>query len=523
MSGLGVLLRGFLRRDRWTIVWFTLGITLLYWSQGYSVDGLYATQKAFDEAAAAMSANTGFIAMAGPARALNTTGGQVAWQSTAFGAILIGLMSMFLVGRHTRAEEESGREELLRAGVVGRRAPMTAALLVVVIASAVVGLGVTVSLLGYGLAGAGSVALGVGLFGCGLVFGAFALVAVQLTSSTRAAYGMTGAVIGLSYALRAIGDVSGGPWSWLTPIGWYQSMRSFADERWWPLLLLLGLAGVVALTAYAVFDRRDIGAGVLAARPGPDRASGSLGSGLGLAWRLQRPSLLGWLGGMSLAGLAYGSFGDDVTSIIGDSAAAKSMFGLGGEVLLDAFYASSAAMLAVMASGFTVSSALRPRAEEDQDRLEALVATALPRRRWLLGHVAITVLGTVCVLAGTGLGLALGYGLVTDDWERSGRLVFACVLLTPAVLVLGAVARLLHGWVPRMASLAWLGVLFCAVVMFFGALLDFPQWILDLSPFTHSGSYPAEPVDWVGVVTVLLVAGAISAAGVWGFARRDLD
>ena len=30
-------------------------------------------------------------------------------------------MSMFLVGRHTRAEEETGRDELLRAAAVGRR------------------------------------------------------------------------------------------------------------------------------------------------------------------------------------------------------------------------------------------------------------------------------------------------------------------------------------------------------------------------------------------------------------------
>ena len=58
--------------------------------------------------------------MAGPARALNTIGGQVTWQATAFGAIVAGLMSMFLVGRHTRAEEESGRDELVRAAAVGR-------------------------------------------------------------------------------------------------------------------------------------------------------------------------------------------------------------------------------------------------------------------------------------------------------------------------------------------------------------------------------------------------------------------
>ena len=126
MTGTGVLFRTFLRRDRWMLLWWVLGGTVLYWSQAVSVDGLYATQAEFDRAAASMEGNAAFIAMAGPARALNTIGGQVAWQATAFGAVVAGLMSMFIIGRHTRAEEESGRDELVRAAAVDRFAPMTA-------------------------------------------------------------------------------------------------------------------------------------------------------------------------------------------------------------------------------------------------------------------------------------------------------------------------------------------------------------------------------------------------------------
>ena len=126
MTGVGMLLRHFLRRDRWMLLAWSVGITLLYWSQAVSVKGMYATQEEFDKAAVAMEANTAFVAMTGPARALNTIGGQVTWQATAFGAITIGLMSMFLVVRHTRAEEESGRDEMLRAAAVGRGATTAA-------------------------------------------------------------------------------------------------------------------------------------------------------------------------------------------------------------------------------------------------------------------------------------------------------------------------------------------------------------------------------------------------------------
>ena len=77
MTGTGTLLRHFLRRDRWMLLWWSLGITVLYWSQAVSVKGLYATQAEFDAAAASMEGNAALVAMAGPARALNTVGGQV--------------------------------------------------------------------------------------------------------------------------------------------------------------------------------------------------------------------------------------------------------------------------------------------------------------------------------------------------------------------------------------------------------------------------------------------------------------
>ena len=86
-----------------------------------------------------MASNSAFVAMAGPARALNTIGGQVMWQASAFGAIVAGLMSMFLVGRHTRAEEESGRDELVRAAAVSRHASLTAALADALLANVVLG------------------------------------------------------------------------------------------------------------------------------------------------------------------------------------------------------------------------------------------------------------------------------------------------------------------------------------------------------------------------------------------------
>lgn len=523
MTGTGTLVRHFLRRDRWMLMWWSLGTMLLYWSQAASVKGLYATQAELDKAAASMESNAALISMAGPARALNTVGGQVTWQATAFGAIVVGLMSMFLVVRHTRAEEESGRDELLRASSVGRAAPTAAAVLVALIANLLAGALVAVSLVSVPLAVPDSVALGAGLAAVGAVFTGTALVAAQLTSGARAAYGLAGAVLAIAYVLRAIGDVGTPFLTWISPIGWYQGMHAFSGLRWWPMLPLVAAAVLALGVALWVFVRRDFGAGVLATRAGPATASPRLASAWGLSWRLQRGAVLGWTIGMALMGLSYGSMGADVGDLLGDSEVSREMFVRGDGGIVDGFYATAIVLLALMACGFAISSALRPRQDEAEGRVESLLATGLSRTRWLGAQVAVTVVGTVLVVVAGGAGLGVGYALATGDGGAVVDYTLAAVPYVVPVLVTGAVARLLHGLSPRVASLAWLVLGFAVVVLMFGQLLSLPDWLQALSPFDHLALVPAEDFRWWPVVGLGAVAAVLNAAGVAAFTRRDLE
>lgn len=531
MTGVGLLLRHDLRRDRWMILWWVLGGVLLYWSQAVSVPGLYATQEELARAAASMEDNAAFVAMLGPARALDTVGGQVFWQVSAFGAVVAGLMSMFLVGRHTRAEEESGRDELVRSAAVGRHAPLVAAYLAAVLANLLLGLVTALSLMtvrqesplaGMPLAVEDSLAVGLGVAACGWVFAGTALAAAQLTQSTRAMYGIAGAVLGVAYGLRAVGDVGSELLSWVSPIGWYQAMHPYSGLRWWPLLLMLAAAAVNVVAAAVLFSRRDVGSGILAARPGPATAGPGLRSGVGLAWRLQRGSVVGWAIGLTLMGLAYGSIGDSVEDMLGDSGAVKDAVAGGAADLVDGFYGTAIVLLALMSCGFAISSALRPRAEEDAHHLEALAATGISRATWLGGHVLVTVVGTVVVLACAGLGLGVGYALTTGDGGAVLRLGLPTLSYVAPVLVLSAIARLLYGLRPALLVAAWAPLAFATVVLMFGTAMRFPDWLVDVSPFSHLALTPAEDFRLLPVVVVLMVAAAISAGGQMAFSRRDI-
>lgn len=522
-AGAGILLRSYLRRDRWMLLGWIVANIAVYWSQAVGTRSIYPSQADLDRAASSMESNPAFIALAGPTRALDTIGGQVAWQSSATGAVLAALMSMFLVTRHTRAEEESGRDELVRSSVVGRDAAVLATVVLVVIADTVLAAGITVSLVGYDLAWAGCLALGLSAGLCGLVFGAVALVAAQIVTSARTANGIAGTAIGIAYVLRAIGDVGPGALTWLSPIGWSQGVRAFADERWWPLGLLAGCAVLLTVAALELLHRRDFGSGPWPARPGPAR--GALGSELGLVWRLQRSAVIGWCAGLFAGGLAYGSVGDGVEDLLGDSETSRDIFlaGGGGADLVDSFYGVAVVMLALIACGFTVTSVLRMRGEEVDGHAELLLATAVSRRRWSWAHLAVTVGGSVGGLLLGGLGLGVGYAIVTGDAGSVLRYVPAAAQQVLSVLVVGAVAWCGYGLRSRLGVLGWLAVAFCFVVLMFATVLQMPAWLQDVSPFHLLPLLPAESFDPAAAAGVAVAVVLFAIAGDRLLRRRDLE
>jgi ABC-2 type transport system permease protein len=271
LTGTVALTRFILRRDRIRILVWIVALVALAALTTVGIEGLFPTQAALDQTAAATAHNAAMIAFNGAPQGLNTVGGQVAFQFGAGGMVLVALMSIFMVGRLTRGEEEAGRLEVVRSLPVGIHANTLAAALTVAAMNLIVGVLTAAVLIAQGLPAAGSVTFGVSFILVGLVFGGVALLVAQVTESTRVVYGTAGAVLGAAYVLRAVGDIGDGTVSWFSPIGVAQKARPFADERWWPLLLLVAVTVLLVVAATALTVRRDLGAGLVAARPGPPR------------------------------------------------------------------------------------------------------------------------------------------------------------------------------------------------------------------------------------------------------------
>jgi ABC-2 type transport system permease protein len=523
LAGTLALTRFILRRDRIRILVWIVAIVALAALTAVGIEGVFPTQAALDQTAAATYGNAAAIAFNGAAQGLDTVGGQVAFQFGAGGMVLVGLMSIFMFGRLTRGEEEAGRLELVRSLPVGIHANTLAAGLTLGAMNLVVGVLTAGALIAQGLPAGGSVVLGASFTLVGLLFGSVALLVAQVTETTRVVYGLSGAVIAAAYVVRAVGDIGDRTISWLSPIGVAQKARPFADERWWPLLLLVAATVLLVATAAALAGRRDLGAGLVAPRPGPPAAAPSLGTPLGLAVRLQRGSLLGWGAGILVIGVAYGWIGPTVDTFIGgNKALAELLAGTGGGNLTDLYFASSFRLMALIATGFAIGSALRVRSEETSMRAELVLATPVSRWRFAASHLAVACVGSVILLAVAGLATGLTYGLAGGGMQSVPRLLAAGLVYAPALWVMVGLAVALDGLAPRWVGASWAILAACVVVGFLGAVLHLPGWLDDLSPFQRVPQLPAASLTPVPIVVISAIGAGLVLIGLTGLRRRDI-
>jgi ABC-2 type transport system permease protein len=530
LVGTGRLVRLILRRDRVLLPLWILIFAGLMASIVASFQGLFPTAAERQSYADASAADPGFTSLYGPLHG-SSLGELTVWRA-GFYPVLIALIALLTVVRHTRTEEDTGRRELLGATVVGRHAALAAALIVTLAANLVLAAVVAAGLAGQNLPVAGSLAAGLELAAAGWTFAAVGAVAAQLTSGAGAARGIAVATLGGTWLLRVVGDVSnlsgggGLGWlSWLSPIGWAHRLRPYAGEQWWVLALAAALTALLVTVAVALEARRDVGAGLLPDRPGPATAAPGLRSPLALAWRLHRGLLAAWLAGFAVVGVVLGGAASSVADMVADNSNLEDIFTrMGGQTrIVDAYLVSVLGILGLLAAGYAIQATLRLRAEETAGRAEPVLATAVGRLQWAASHLVFSVLGSALALVAAGCTVGLTYGLGTADAGRElSRVLEGALVQVPAVWVLAAVAVALVGLAPRFAAAAWGALGVCVLLGLVGAALQLDHWVMDLSPFTHLPKVPGAALTATPLVLLLAVAAVLGGAGLAGLRRRGI-
>ena len=525
LAGTGQLTGLALRRDRIMLAAWVYVLTAWVMGTAYSLKKLYPTAAAQQRFAATVEHNSLFVALYDPLFG-SSPGALTAWRISSPTALLAGLMSVFIVVRHTRADEEASRLELVGAALVGRQAALASALLVAFGAGLVFAALTTAGLIFLGLPAEGAAVLGLAIASAGWVFAAVTAIAAQVAETARVARGIAITVVGAAYLLRDIGSATpGASWlMWLSPVGWAVQVRPFDGERLWVVGLALGCTAIAVAVAYALSARRDLGAGLVPVRPGPGRAAGWLRDPFALAWRLQRGGLVGWIAGLAAIGAIIGILAPAVGSLVGTSSGLQNAITrLGGSsAITDAFLAAMVELFGLVSAAYAVAATLRLRAEETSQRAEPVLAAAVGRIRWAVSHLLLAVAGTAVILAAAGLSSGIADAARSGDAGQVPRLLGAAMAQLPAAWLLAGIAIALFGFMPRLDAAAWAALMVFLLFGQLGPVLRLPQWLMDISPFTHVPKLPGAAFTLTPLIWLTVVAGLLIAAGLAGLRQRDI-
>jgi ABC-2 type transport system permease protein len=516
-----IIRRNWLRMLIWTLVLAGLVLVVIE-----SQRSAFPTQA--DRDAYAAIANTPAVAaLTGLPYAAGTLGGILNIKLWMTNVVALSFAVIFLVTRNGRAEEENGRTELLRSGVLGQHAYSLANWLVFSVFSVVVGLASACAAISQGLPAEGALVMGASYTGVSLVFLGIAAVAGQLAQTSRGANSIASVVLGVAYLVRAAADVNAegdtpNPLSWASPIGWGQQLRSFGENLWWPLALCLGTAVLLCGIALWLEQRRDVGVGILPDRRGKRTAGAVVRSPIGLTVRLQRGSIIGWTIGIVVGSLFYGTVATAMADLLsGDSPIKDAFVGDAKDALVGllGFFAMANVLLI---SAFALQSADAVRSEESTGRTELQWSGAISRIGWALSRLVVPAVVSLLLLALSGWAIGASFGASVGDPDQGGRFALASLAYWPSVLLVIAFVQFWAAWLPRAAAAVTWAVYGIAVLLsMFGDLLGLPDWVIDNTPFTAVPRV-GDDFSWAPIAVITALALVLTGLGLWRLRTRDM-
>ena len=536
----GRLVRFMLGREKViSSVWIVI-LTLFSASLAPSLSGM------FDAAGRAQFVvtldNPVMVAMMGPVYGADnyTAGAMYTGMMLLWVIITVAIMNIFLVSRHTRADEEKGRTEVVRSLPVGRLANLNAAMVTAVIINTVLGL-----LTGLGLAAmrvesiglAGSMLYGAVVCASGLVFAAITALFCQLSASKGGATGYSFLALGVFYMLRAAGDMQGNDFlSCLSPLGLALRAQAYIENRWWPILILLLIFAAITAAAYKLNAMRDLDQGFIPARPGKKEASEFMRSPFGFALRLSRKTVILWIILMFVLGASYASVIGDISTFVGDSPQYLEILGMPAEVaanITDAmknemvqkyFMAFVTTMMTLVAVVPLLVVAMKPRNEEKEHRAEHVLTRATPRIKYLAGYTALAFVTSVLIQLATAIGIyGTAVSLVGEANPFSLELLLKAYLAyLPALWVMIGVAVLLTGLLPRASGAVWGFYGFVCFASFMGEVIGLPDWLLKLAPLKNVSQVLLVDLNHTPLIVMTAIATVFTAVGFVLYRKRDL-
>ena len=501
---------------------------------GAAIGTVFPTREARDDISSLIGAMpASMVNLFGKPVGLGTLGGYMSWK---YGAIFVlgsALWSITALSGTLAAEARRGSLDFVAVTAFGKRriaiekvaahvTVLTLAMAVLAVSCAVgstfgdASLGDSISLLS-GVA----FALWVGFIA--LFFGglAFALSPVLGRAGSAGVAVIVMMVLWVANGLDVLGPVAS-----LSPFRWTADHIGLVGQYDWAPLALVGIVSFVFLAiGVGLFARRDLGVTAGLSLPGLPASILGVHGPIARAFGEELPRALSWGIGLGLFGAVLGSlvgpFADEVAKDPGLIKTFGSIFP-GIDFTTAGGWLQLYAELFFIAAGFAGATFVAKWAsDENEGRLEELLASPMSRARWVLAGGAAAILATVVMTVmfalGTGLGAAVGGGTAGDATLGSVSLGLYAVAIVGVGFAVGGLWR-----TSLAAEIAALVVVATYLIDLVVPALGLPDWVHQLALTAHFGQPMLGQWDPVGVVASIAIAAVGIVLGAWGMSRRDV-
>ncbi|WP_307794963.1 hypothetical protein [Alkalihalobacillus sp. BA299] len=224
-----------------------------------------------------------------------------------------------------------------------------------------------------------------------------------------------------------------------------------------------------------------------------------------------------------ILGASYGSvFGDIDSFFTNNEMMAELLTPIEGFSLTEQYLSMLMSVISMICTVPALLFLLKLRSEERKSLMEHLLTRAVSRTKILGSYLLLATTFGFVMLYLSLFGLWAAATSVMEEPISFTTIFNAAMVFLPAMWMMIGVAVLLYGLLPQMTSFVWLYLGYSFFVVYLGGLLQFPEWMGNLSPFGHIPQIPVEDMNFVKVLVLTLIAAVFIVIGFIGYRKRDI-
>lgn len=505
---------------------YMLGVVVLASIYGYR--SAYPTSTGRMRLALTFSHDAGIAAVFGPARALETVSGFVAFRTLGVIPLIVGIWAALTATKALRGSEEGGNWEILVSSPITRREATLATIrglygsitITLVVSSILIAVAARIS---HDFSIRSSLFFSLSLNTAGYFFASVGALASQLTALRKSASAIAGAVIGLSFLIRAIADSSTTfNWvHWLSPLGWVTESAPLTNPRWAGLLLLLVGTIICTAAAVSISEKRDLQSSFFTERK--SRTVNFRVTSVSRLWiALQWGNIFSWIIGFFSMAFSFGLVAHGATKAFTSSSTIQSTFAkLGITQGNNLFFGIIFLMLAAGLMFASNSLAAAFREQESNGYLDHILVSPLSRTRMMASRLIVSMVSLLFVGISAGVGAFIGSSISKGELSFNDA-IFAGLNLVPSALVMFGISIAIFGIHPRASILVGQSLLAWSFLLeLIGSTINLNHWVLDTSLLHHMAFAPAVPPNWPKNGVLLIIFVILLGVGTFAFNNRD--